>query len=95
MERAVDEMNFIATPAYFMDWIEGGTLIANPPWDDDTITGAYGAPSLATAENGRFWLEAAIAEKIAHVAEIREQQARREQRRRAGYGLWGATRAVE
>lgn len=90
LERAVDEMDFIATPAYFMDWIEGGALIANPPWDDDdTITGAYGAPRLAIAENGRFWLEAAIAEKITHVAEIREQQTRREQRRRAGYGLWG------
>lgn len=94
MERAVDEMDFVATPAYFMDWIEGGALIANPPWDDDTITGAYGAPSLATAENGRFWLEAAIAEKVAHVAEIHEQQARREQRRRAGYGLWRTTRTA-
>lgn len=94
MERAVDEMDFVATPAYFMDWIEGGALIANPPWDDDTVTGAYGAPNLATAENGRFWLEVAIAEKVAHVAEIREQQARREQRRQAGYGLWGTTRTA-
>jgi creatinine amidohydrolase len=95
MERAVDDMDFVATPAYFMDWIEGGALIANPPWDDDTITGAYGAPSLATAENGRFWLAAAIAEKVAHVAEIREQHARREQRRRAGYGRWGTARSAD
>lgn len=89
MERVVDEMGFVTTPSYFMDWIEGGALIANPPWDDDTETGAYGAGSLATAEHGRIWLEAAVAEKVAHVREIDEQHRRREERRRAGYGLWG------
>jgi creatinine amidohydrolase/Fe(II)-dependent formamide hydrolase-like protein len=89
MERAVDEMDFIATPAYSMDWVEGGALVANPPWDDDTQTGPYGAGSLATAEHGRIWLEAAIAEKVAHVGEIHEQFHRREERRRSGYGLWG------
>ena len=36
LERAVDEMDFITTPSYYMDWIEGGALAANPPWDDDT-----------------------------------------------------------
>jgi creatinine amidohydrolase len=91
MERAVDETDFISTPSYYMDWVEGGALIANPPWDDDTATGAYGAGSLGTAENGRLWLEAAIAEKISHIAEIHEQHTRREARRAAGYGLWGKT----
>ncbi|HSM55644.1 MAG TPA: creatininase family protein [Candidatus Sulfomarinibacteraceae bacterium] len=90
MARAVDEMDFISTENYYMDWIEGGALVANPPWDDDTISGAYGAGTLATAENGRAWLEAAAAEKAAHVREIHEQHRRREERRRAGYGLWGA-----
>lgn len=89
MERVVDETDFIATPAYYMDWVEGGALVANPPWDDDTATGAYGAGSLATAENGKFWLEAAIAEKVEHVGEIHEQHRRREERRNNGYGLWG------
>jgi creatinine amidohydrolase len=89
MEKVVDEIDFIATPNYYMDWVEGGALIANPPWDDDTQTGAYGAGSLATAGHGKLWLEAAIAEKVAHVAEIHEQQRRREERRQAGYGLWG------
>lgn len=88
MERVVDEVDFIATPNYFMDWVESGALIANPPWDDDTRTGAYGAGSLATAANGARWLEAAIAEKVGHVAEIHEQHSRREARRAAGYGLW-------
>ena len=81
LERAVDETDFITTPSYYMDWIEGGALVANPPWEDDTRTGAYGAGSLATAEKGRFWLEAAIAEKAGHVAEIHEQYRRRRERR--------------
>jgi creatinine amidohydrolase len=89
MERVVDETNFITTPSYYMDWMEGGALIANPPWDDDTQTGAYGAGSLATAEKGKIWLEAAIAEKVAHIGEIHEQHHLREARRSSGFGLWG------
>ena len=81
LERVVDETDFIATPSYYMDWVEGGALVANPPWEDDTATGSYGAGSLATPENGRLWLEAAIAEKIDHVAEIHEQYRRRQARR--------------
>ena len=89
MERVVDEVDFIATPSYYMDWIEGGSIIANPPWDDDTQTGAYGAGSQGTAEKGRIWLEAAVKEKVGHVEEIHDQHERREARRRAGFGLWG------
>lgn len=92
MERVVDETDYVATPNYYMDWIEAGALIANPPWDDDTKTGAYGAGSQATAEKGRLWLTAAIEEKLGHVREIHEQHRRREARRNAGYGLWSKTR---
>ena len=81
LERAVDETDFITTPSYYMDWIEGGALVANPPWDDDTRTGAYGAGSLGTAEKGKYWLDAAIAEKAGHVAEIHEQNQRRKAHR--------------
>ena len=77
LERAVDETDFISTPSYYMDWIEGGALTANPPWDDDTRTGAYGAGSLGTAEKGKYWLEVAIEEKVGHVSEIHEQYRRR------------------
>jgi creatinine amidohydrolase len=90
MERVVDEKDFVSTSDYYMDWIEGGALVANPPWDDDTKTGAYGAGSQASAEKGRLWLEAAIEEKADHVEQIHEQHERREQRRNEGYGLWGA-----
>jgi creatinine amidohydrolase len=83
MERARPETDFIATSEYFMDWSEGGRLIANPPWSDDTVTGAYGDPTSATAEKGRRWLQAAVDEKIASVEEISEQQRRRQARRKA------------
>lgn len=94
MDRVVDEVDFVATPDYYMDWIEGGSLVANPPWDDDTATGAYGAGSVATAEHGKIWIEAAIAEKAAHVAEIHQQHKLREARRQAGFGLWGRRAAA-
>jgi hypothetical protein len=81
-------VDFISTRSYFMDWIEGGELVANPPWDDDTATGAYGAGSVATVENGRRWVAVGIEEKVAHVREIHEQHRLREERRQAGFGLW-------
>lgn len=81
MERVVDETDFISTPSYYQDWIEGGVLMANPPWEDDTSTGAYGAGSLGTAEKGMYWLQAAIEEKVDHVHEIIEQYQRRKAKR--------------
>ncbi|HLF26261.1 MAG TPA: creatininase family protein [Anaerolineae bacterium] len=90
MQRAADEIDFTATPNYYMDWLEGGALIANPPWTDDTLTGAYGAATQATAQKGRRWLHAAIEEKVGHVREIVEQYRRRSERREAGWvtGSW-------
>jgi creatinine amidohydrolase len=81
MDRVVDETDFITTPSYFQDWLEGGPLIANPPWTDDTATGAYGAGSLATASKGKYWLKVAIEEKMDHIDEIIEQQTRRTAKR--------------
>lgn len=83
MERCVDEIEFISTASYIMDWVEGGALVANPPWDDDTETGSYGAGSVATAENGKLWLDAAVAEKVDHVRQIDEQWRRRMEKRRS------------
>ena len=81
MAKVVDETDFVSTASYYMDWVEGGALVANPPWEDDTATGSYGAGSVATAVNGKLWLETAVLEKVAHVQEIHEQQQRREARR--------------
>ncbi len=82
MDRCIDEIEFISTDSYFMDWVEGGALVANPSWEDDTATGAYGAGSVATAENGKHWLEAAIKEKVDHVRQIDEQWRRRTAKRK-------------
>jgi creatinine amidohydrolase len=73
MDRVVDEPDFISTPNYYMDWIEGGALILTAMWEDDTLTGAYGSGSLATAEAGARWFAIAVEEKIVHVREIHEQ----------------------
>ncbi len=81
MERVVDEVEFISTPNYYMDWSEGGALNITAQWEDDTITGAYGAGSVATAENGERWLKVAIEEKVAHVRELHEQARRRLEKR--------------
>jgi len=81
MERARPETNFISTPNYYMDWIEGGRIIANPPWTDDTLTGIYGDPTPATADKGALWLRAAIDEKRGLLDEIRLQHTRRQERR--------------
>jgi creatinine amidohydrolase len=83
MDRATTETDFISTPDYSMDWIESGRMIANPPWSDDTTSGIYGDATVATAEKGRLWLEAAVGEKIGLVDEIREQFLRRSARRAA------------
>lgn len=95
MDRVVDETDFVTTPSFFMDWVEGGVLVANPPWEDDTTSGAYGAGSLATAENGEIWLKAAIREKVAHVAEIHEQIERRRVRRAERRALLNVDRRSE
>jgi len=84
MRQAIAETDFIATPNYYMDWIEGGRLIANPPWTDDTQSGIYGDATLATAEKGRLWLQAAVSEKLESIAEIKAQHQRRTERREAG-----------
>lgn len=83
MDRARRETDFIGTSEYYMDWVEGGRLIANPPWTDDTRTGIYGDATVATADKGRRWMEAAIAEKAGSVDQVLEQARRRRERRRS------------
>ena len=89
MSQATTETDFIATPNYYMDWIEGGRLIANPPWTDDTVSGIYGDATLASAEKGALWLQAAIEEKLESIREVQEQQRRRVARRELGHGTPG------
>ncbi len=81
MEHATREVDFASTPNYYMDWIEGGSLIANPPWSDDTTSGIYGDATLGKAEKGRLWLEAAAQQKCETIKEIQKQHHLREQKR--------------
>jgi creatinine amidohydrolase len=81
MDRATTETEFIRSLNYYMDWVEGGKLIANPPWSDDTTSGLYGDGTLGTAEKGRLWLAAAVEEKLDILQEIREQHGRRQMKR--------------
>jgi hypothetical protein len=50
----------------------------------------YGWRNSGLEVNGTLWLETGIREKVAHIREIHEQHNRREERRRAGFGLWGS-----
>jgi creatinine amidohydrolase len=77
MERATRETDFTSTPNYYMDWIEGGSLVANPPWSDDTVSGIYGDATLATPDKGRLWLQAASEQKLATIKEIQNQHFQR------------------
>jgi creatinine amidohydrolase len=90
MELATTETDFVSTPGYFMDWVEGGRLIANPPWSDDTASGIYGDGRLGSAEKGRLWLEAAVEEKLETARELREQHTLRQIKRawRAATRAW-------
>jgi creatinine amidohydrolase len=81
MDRATTETEFISTPNYTMDWVEGGKLTANPAWSDDTTSGIYGDGRLGTAEKGLLWLASAIEEKLDILQEIREQHVRRQMKR--------------
>jgi creatinine amidohydrolase len=81
MALATTETDFVSTPGYYMDWVEGGRLIANPPWSDDTSSGIYGDGRLGTAEKGRLWLAAAVEEKLETVRELREQHTLRQSKR--------------
>jgi creatinine amidohydrolase len=81
MALATTETDFVSTPGYTMDWVEGGRLIANPPWSDDTVSGIYGDGRLGSAQKGRLWLAAAVEEKLETVRELREQHTLRQIKR--------------
>ena len=95
MDKVHDDMDFISTPSYYMDWIEGGALIANPPWYDDSKYGAYGAGSMGTSKKGSIWLRDAVKEKVSHILEIIQQQNMREERRKSGYGEWASQKYIK
>lgn len=72
MDLAVDEMSYPAGDHAWIDWTDG-PLKLMPWWSSFSETGVQGRPTLATAEKGEVLLEAAVAEVVAYLAELREK----------------------
>jgi creatinine amidohydrolase len=78
MEKAVDELGYVASEHAYMDWSDG-PLKLMPWWSSFSATGVQGRATLATAEKGEALLAAAVAEVIEF---IRDLKGRRLPRRR-------------
>jgi creatinine amidohydrolase len=72
MDLAVDEASYPEGQHAWLDWTDGSLKIM-PWWSSFSRTGVQGRPTLATAEKGKALLDAAVAECVAYVREIREK----------------------
>jgi creatinine amidohydrolase len=70
MDRAVDEQSYPEGQHAWLDWSDGSLKIM-PWWSSFSRTGVQGRPTLATAEKGKALLDAAVAECVGYVREIR------------------------
>ncbi len=83
MDLAVDERSYPAGEHAWLDWSDG-PLKYLPWWSSFSTTGVQGEPTKATAEKGKVLLDAAVAECVAYVRELKEKPLprRREPRER-------------
>ncbi len=72
MDRAVDEQSFPGGEHAWFDWSDG-SLRLMPWWSSFSRTGVQGSPTLATAEKGKAFLDAAVAECVSYVRELRSK----------------------
>jgi creatinine amidohydrolase len=72
MAKAIDERSYPEGPNAWLDWSDG-SLKLMPWWSSFSRTGVQGDPTLATAEKGRALLDAAVAECVAYVRELRSK----------------------
>jgi creatinine amidohydrolase len=70
MDRAVDERSFPETEHAWMDWSDG-SLKVMPWWSSFSRTGVQGEPTRATAEKGTALLDAAVAECVQYIRELK------------------------
>jgi creatinine amidohydrolase len=70
MDLAVDESSYPEGQHAWLDWSDGSLKIM-PWWSSFSRTGVQGRPTLATAEKGKALLDAAVAECVAYVREVR------------------------
>jgi creatinine amidohydrolase len=70
MDPAVDESSYPEGEHAWLDWTDG-SLKVMPWWSSFSRTGVQGSPTLATAEKGKALLDAAVAECVSYVREVR------------------------
>jgi creatinine amidohydrolase len=78
MELARDERSYPEGQHAWLDWSDG-SLKVMPWWSSFSRTGVLGQPTLATEEKGKALLDAAVAECVAYVRELREKPIGRRQ----------------
>ena len=72
MELARDERSYPEGQHAWLDWTDG-SLKLMPWWSSFSRTGVQGSPTLATPEKGKAMLEAAVAEAVSYVRELRDK----------------------
>ena len=78
MAKAVDERSYPEGRHAWLDWSDG-PLKLMPWWSSFSRTGVQGSPTLATAEKGRSFLEAAVEECMGYIHELKEKPLPRRQ----------------
>jgi creatinine amidohydrolase len=73
MSKAVDEQGYPAGENARLEWWADGPLRLMPWWSSFSRSGVQGTPSVATAEKGKAFLEAAVAECVGYVRELLEK----------------------
>ena len=73
MDKAVDEQGYPAGENARLEWWADGPLRLMPWWSSFSRTGVQGSPTLATAEKGKRFLEAAVEECVGYVRELLEK----------------------
>lgn len=72
MDLAVDERSYPEGDHAWLDWADG-SLKLMPWWSSFSATGVQGDPTKATAGKGKILLDAAVAECLHYVRELKEK----------------------
>jgi creatinine amidohydrolase len=71
MDKAVREIGFHASKYYWHDLAAGPKVRMVEWWTRISRSGVVGDPTLATAEKGKLWFEAAVEALVEFVREFR------------------------
>ena len=75
MDKAEKDIGFPPSDYFYMDWVDGpGSMMEY--WSTLSRTGTMGDPTLASAEKGRVLLDAAVAELVTVIDEMKRRQIR-------------------